>query len=271
MKKLSKMRRKVEKPAGGKKKKDLGKWICVYDYQDEDGAVLYKIVRREEYGLKTFVQLRPNPDNRFEWSYGIHDKKTGALLIKYRCPFRLPRVIKAAKSGKTIVILEGEKDVLNFEAATGCAATCNSGGVFKWGEDFPADWIKWFKGAKGIVIIADNDPMFKTVVRKHCGKKMPHWKGQKHACDVRAKLVKAGFPADRIKLMVMPGVEVKQGVTKRVKDFSDWVEARKAAGMAADHAAFQAAYKSAEAWPDKWNFGNEELSAKPAANEGGAK
>ena len=255
-------RAKAEKPA--RKKRDLGKWVCDYVYQDEDGSGLYKIARYEKDGLKTFVHLRPDAGNRFGWSYGIHDKKTGELLIKYRCPFRLPRVIEAAKSGKTVFILEGEKDVLNFEAATGCAATCNSGGALKWGEDFPADWIKWFKGAKGIVVIADNDPETKTVTRKYRGqvtvKDMPHWKGQKHAADVRAKLVRAGFPADRIKLMVMPGVEVEQGVTKRVKDFSDWMAARKAAGKPTDRAAFQEAYKAAEPWPDKWNFSDEELS-----------
>lgn len=257
-------RPKIERPAGGKKKKDLGRWVCDYVYQDEDGSGLYKIARYERDGLKTFMHLRPDPDNRFGWSYGIHDKKTGDLLIKYRCPFHLPRVVAAAKSGKVVFILEGEKDVLNFETATGCAATCNSGGALKWGEDFPDDWIKWFQGAKGIVIIADNDPEFKTVVRKYRGrvtsKDMPHWKGQKHAADVRAKLIKAGFPAEKIKLMVMPGVEVEQGVTKTVKDFSDWAAARKAAGKTADRAAFQEAYNLAEPWPEKWNFTEEELS-----------
>jgi len=255
-------RPKVERAP--KKKRDLGKWVCDYVYQDEDGADLYKIARYERDGLKTFVHLRPNPENRYGWDYGIHDKKTKELLIKYRCPFHLPRVVAAAKAGKVIFILEGEKDVLNFEKATGCAATCNSGGALKWGEDFPDDWGKWFAGAKGIVIIADNDPETKTVVRKYRGavttKDMPHWKGQKHAADVRAKLVKAGFPAEKIRLMVMPGVEIEQGVTKRVKDFSDWAEARKAAGLAADKAAFQAAYKAAEPWPDKWNFTEEDLS-----------
>ncbi len=252
-------RPKIEKPAGGKKKKDLGKWICDYVYQDEDGSGLYKIARYEKDGLKTFVHLRPDTSNRFGWSYGIHDKKNGELLIKYRCPFRLPRIVEAAKSGKTIFVLEGEKDVLNFEAATGCAATCNSGGALKWGEDFPADWIRWFRGAKGIVIIADNDPKVKTVVRKWRGqvtsKEMPHWKGQKHAADVRAKLIAAGFPAEKIRLMTMPGVG-----DAKVKDFSDWAAARKAAGLAADKAAFQEAYKAAAPWPDEWNFSAEELS-----------
>lgn len=255
-------RPKVERTP--KKKRDLGKWVCDYVYQDEDGADLYKIARYEKDGLKTFVHLRPNPENRYGWDYGIHDKKTKELLIKYRCPFHLPRVVAAAKAGKVIFILEGEKDVLNFEKATGCAATCNSGGALKWGEDFPDNWGEWFAGAKGIVIIADNDPETKTVVRKYRGqvtsKDMPHWKGQKHAADVRAKLIKVGFPAEKIKLMVMPGVEIEQGVTKRIKDFSEWVDVRKAAGLAADKAAFQAAYKAAEAWPDKWNFSEEELS-----------
>lgn len=255
-------RPKVERTP--KKKRNLGKWVCDYVYQDEDGADLYKIARYERDGLKTFVHLRPNPENRFGWDYGIHDKKTKELLIKYRCPFHLPRVVAAAKAGKVIFILEGEKDVLNFEKATGCAATCNSGGALKWGEDFPDNWGEWFAGAKGIVIIADNDPETKTVVRKYRGqvtsKDMPHWKGQKHAADVRAKLIKVGFPAEKIRLMVMPGVEIEQGVTKRVKDFSEWVDVRKAAGLAADKAAFLAAYKAAEAWPDKWNFSEEELS-----------
>lgn len=261
--KLSDLMPERPKPApaaGAKKKKDLGKWVCDYVYQDEDGAGLYKIARYEKDGLKTFMHLRPDTGNRFGWSYGIHDKKNGKLLIKYRCPFRLPRIVEAAKGGKTIFILEGEKDVLNFEAATGCAATCNSGGALKWGEDFPADWIKWFQGAKGIVIVADNDPEFKTVVRKWRGqttsKEMPHWKGQKHAADVRAKLIAAGFPAEKIRLMTMPGV----GEAK-VKDFSDWAAARKAAGLAADKAAFQEAYKAAAPWPEEWNFNESDIAA----------
>ena len=245
-------------PAG--KKKNLGRWVCDYIYEDPDGEKLYKIARFEkDDGCKTFVHMRPDASNKYGWAYGIHDKKTGKLQIKYRCPFRLPRVTAAAKAGKVIFILEGEKDVLNFEKATGCAATCNSGGALKWGEDFPADWGKWFQGAKGIVVIADNDPEFKTVVRKYRGevtsKDMPHWKGQKHAADVRAKLIKAGFPAEKIKLMVMPPVG-----ENKPKDFSDWAAARQAAGLPADRAAFQEAYNAAAPWPDAWNFSDEELS-----------
>ena len=252
--------RPAEKPTGAKKKRKLGKWICDYVYQDEDGSALFKVARylHEDTGKKDFLHLRPDPDSRFGWSFGIHAEKTRELLIKYLCPFRLPRIVEAAKAGKTVFILEGEKDVLNFEAATGCTATCNSGGALKWGKDWPADWIKWFQGAKGIVIVADNDPEFKIDMKTL--KEKPHWKGQKHAADVRAKLVKAGFPAEKIKLMVMPGVEVEQGVTKRVKDFSDWAEARKAAGLKADKAAFLEAYKAAAPWPDEWNFSDEELS-----------
>ncbi len=244
-----------------RRKGDIGKWVCDYVYHDADGSELYKIARFEkEGGLKTFMHLRPDAANKYGWSYGIHDKKDKSkLLIKYRCPFRLPRVVAAAKAGKTVFILEGEKDVLNFEEATGCAGTCNSGGALKWGEDFPANWIEWFKGAKGIVVIADNDPETKTVVRmfrgKATSKDMPHWKGQKHAADVRAKLVKAGFPADRIRLMVMPEVN-----GEKVKDFSDWVAARRKAGLPADRAAFQEAYKAAAAWPKEWDFSEEELS-----------
>ena len=76
-------RPKIEKPAGGNKKKDPGKWVCDYVYQDEDGAGLYKVARYvKDNGKKNFVHFRPDPDNRFGWSSAIRDKKTKKLLIK---------------------------------------------------------------------------------------------------------------------------------------------------------------------------------------------
>ena len=149
------------RPSGQKKK--WRKWVCDYIYEDEDGTALYKVGRYVcgETGKKDFLHLHPDPESRYGWTFGIHDKKTKRLLIKYRCPFHLPRLLAASKAGKTVVVLEGEKDVLSFEEATGCAATCNSGGALKWGVDWPDDWIRWFHGAGGIIIVADNDPKTK--------------------------------------------------------------------------------------------------------------
>lgn len=248
------------RPSGQKKK--WRKWVCDYIYEDEDGTALYKVGRYVcgETGKKDFLHLHPDPESRYGWTFGIHDKKTKRLLIKYRCPFHLPRLLAASKAGKTVVVLEGEKDVLSFEEATGCAATCNSGGALKWGVDWPDDWIRWFHGAGGIIIVADNDP--KTKKDPKTGEEKPHWRGQKHAWDVRRQLVAAGFEG-KIKLMVMPPVG-----GEHPKDFTDWLEARRSAGLPADRAAFMEAVKNAAPWPKEWEFGEEALLA--AAKDGHA-
>lgn len=248
------------RPSGQKKK--WRKWVCDYIYEDEDGTALYKVGRYVcgETGKKDFLHLHPDPESRYGWTFGIHDKKTKRLLIKYRCPFHLPRLLAASKAGKTVVVLEGEKDVLSFEEATGYAATCNSGGALKWGVDWPDDWIRWFHGAGGIIIVADNDP--KTKKDPKTGEEKPHWRGQKHAWDVRRQLVAAGFEG-KIKLMVMPPVG-----GEHPKDFTDWLEARRSAGLPSDRAAFMEAVKNAAPWPKEWEFGEEALLA--AAKDGHA-
>ena len=224
-----------------------GKWVCDYVYTDENGATLYKSCRYvKPDGKKTFIIKVPDPSAKFGWSFGLAKKKT------VRVPFRLPRIIAAAKAGKTVIVCEGEKDVLSVEEATGCTATCNVAGAMKWGYMFPEDWGKWFEGAN-VIIIADNDPKTKVVEKKVRGEmvceEIEHLRGQKHAADVRRRLLDQGFTG-KIKLMVMPQVE-GQG---HVKDFTDWVEARRRAGLPADKAAVLEAIHSAEPWPEEWNF-----------------
>ena len=224
-----------------------GQWVCDYVYTDAAGATLYKASRYvKEDGKKTFIIKVPDPSAKFGWAFGLAKKKI------MRVPFRLPRIISAAKAGKTVIVCEGEKDVLSVEEVTGCAATCNVAGAMKWGYMFPEDWGKWFEGAN-VIIIADNDPKTKKVTKKVRGKtveeEIEHLRGQKHACDVRRRLLDQGF-SGKIKLMVMPQVEGQA----RVKDFTDWVEARRAAGLAADKAAFMEVIKTAAPWPEEWNF-----------------
>jgi len=259
-----------------------GQWVCDYVYTDETGKVLYKSCRYvKEDGKKTFIIKTPDPEAKYGWSFGLSKKNIE------RVPFRLPRVVRAAKEGKTIVIVEGEKDVLTVEEVAGCAATCNVAGAMKWGYRFPEDWGKWFKGAGGIIIIADNDPKTKKVEKHVKGEtvedEIAHWTGQRHAWDVRRRLLEAGFEG-KIKLMVMPGVPVEgtgngergtgngeRGVVYP-KDFTDWVEARKAAGLAADKAAFMEAVKEAAPWPKEWEFEEDSPNAvRPSGlEEGGA-
>ena len=238
-----------------------GKWVCDYVYTDEKGAVLYKSCRYvKEDGKKTFIIKTPDPSAKFGWSFGLTKSNVP------RVPFRLPRVISAAKHGKAIVIVEGEKDALNVEETVGCAATCNVAGAMKWGYKFPEGWGEWFKGASGIIVVADNDPKTKTVTKKRRGEsiteEIEHWRGQKHAWDVRRQLVAAGFEG-KIKLMVMPPVG-----EEHPKDFTEWLEARRKAGLPADRAAFMDAVKNAAPWPKEWEFGEEALLA--AAKDGHA-
>ena len=259
---------KVWGAPGGAKRKASAKQepfvkTAEYEYQDEDGATLYWVCRGTKGdNKKSFQQRRPKADGAPGFEFGLHSKPTKKgeerkLLVKYCAPFRLPRVVKAASEGKSIAILEGEKDVLTFERVTGCVGTCNSGGAGKWANDWPEDWIKWFQGCKSILIIADNDPETKTVVRRVKGKDVvedkPHWRGQKHAWDVKKKLEAAGYKGT-IRLMVMPGVP--EQTAKRIKDFTDWVEARKMVdhGVEPTKADFAEAVKAAEPWPEKWQF-----------------
>ena len=175
-----------------------GQWVCDYVYTDAAGATLYKASRYvKEDGKKTFIIKVPDPSAKFGWAFGLAKKKI------MRVPFRLPRIISAAKAGKTVIICEGEKDVLSVEDVTGCAATCNVAGAMKWGYMFPEDWGKWFEGAN-VIIIADNDPKTKKVTKKVRGKtveeEIEHLRGQKHACDVRRRLLDQGF-SGKIKLI----------------------------------------------------------------------
>lgn len=249
------------KPDSGKKpertiKGKWGKWVEDYVYTDEGGAVLYKSSRYvKEDGKKTFIIKIPDAKAKYGWKFGLSGSG-----IK-RVPFHLPRILSAAKAGKSVFILEGEKDVLNFEAITRGAATCNVAGAMKWGYQFPEDWVKWFEGAQRICIIADNDPATKKVSRKSRGVyaevEVEHRKGQKHAWDVRRRFIEAGFTG-QIVTVVMPAVGETQP-----KDFTDWVDARKAAGLGVERddvlAALQEAVKAG--WPKEWEFDQAQLEA----------
>lgn len=241
-----------------KKSGSHGKWVCDYDYTDEAGKVIYKASRYvKPDGSKTFVIKRPDPESRFGWSFGLKDAG-----VK-RVPYRLKNVVTASAKHRQIIIVEGEKDVESVEKELGMVATCNVGGALKWGYGWPDDWGRWFEGAGGILIIADNDPKFKEVASPKRGKKpaetkkLEHWRGQKHAWDVRRQLLDAGFKGP-IKLIVMPQVDGQP----HVKDFTDWVEARTAAGLPADREAFAEALQAAGDWPEEWEFDGAAIDAE---------
>jgi hypothetical protein len=83
-------------------------------------------------------------------------------------------------------------------------ATCNPGGAGTWRADFG----RWFKGCKGVVVVADND------AGAECGAK-EYWQGQRHATAVLQSLRDAGVAAWAL---TMPAVG-----DKPVKDAADWI------------------------------------------------
>ncbi len=112
--------------------------ISEYDYLDEDGNLLSQVVR---FFPKNFRQRRPNGRGGWEWKLG----DTRRVL------YRLPHVIEAVGLGKSIHVVEGEKDVHALESI-GAVATCNAGGAGKWRDEYS----EHLRGAD-VRIIADRD------------------------------------------------------------------------------------------------------------------
>lgn len=146
--------------------------VATYPYVDEKGVLLYEVVRfeRGEGGArqKTFRQRKPSG----EWN---------AAGVR-RVPFRLP----ALKGAETVLVVEGEKDVLTAEAL-GFVATTNSGGAGGWEVGFGQ-----FLGGRTVVVCPDDDEP-----------------GEKWAVAVAASL------SSPPRVLRFPGA----------KDLTEWVEA----------------------------------------------
>jgi hypothetical protein len=128
-------------PGPAAAKQQLGKVVAVYRYRDEHGAELFQKLR---YEPKTFRVRRPNG------SWGIGDAR--------RVLYRLPEVLAAAKSGKAVLLVEGEKDADRAARELGIAATCNFDGAAKDQQrpKWLPDYTEALRGAQ-VLIIADND------------------------------------------------------------------------------------------------------------------
>jgi hypothetical protein len=239
------------------KKRDFGKLVESYDYQDASGSSIYRVERRVKAdGKKTFVQMRKDPESRYGWSYGL--AKGGVA----RVPYRLPRILAAGKAGKSVIVVEGEKDVHAVERTLGIVATCNAGGAGKW----ESGWGKYFEGVRCVVIIADKDALKKKNAKT--GAMEIHAVGQRHACSVEQMLRADGYKGV-IRKLYMPDVG-----NVKVKDYSDWVSALEKAGQKADKEAFQKVINGFEGWPEEWEFSGGDLvdlgKVKGDADEKGA-
>ncbi|MBF6370454.1 toprim domain-containing protein, partial [Nocardia puris] len=135
-----------KKPDPGRQ---LSPWrtVATYPYLRADGTVAGEVVRKEARFEHTgrdkqFHQRRWNPENGRMEAGGFDP-----------LPYQLPQLLEAIDEGRTVYIVEGEKDVAAAESA-GLTATTNAGGALSWTPRH----AEWLRGARTVVIVADRDP-----------------------------------------------------------------------------------------------------------------
>jgi hypothetical protein len=111
-----------------------------YAYHDADGNHVFTVCRYED--PKDFRPWRQTSSGN--WVLGLGDVD----LV----PYRLPELIEGVASGRTVHVVEGEKDVAAAEKL-GLVATCNQGGT---GQGWKEEYNEWFRGAD-VVVHTDND------------------------------------------------------------------------------------------------------------------
>ena len=166
--------------------------VKIYDYVDEQGALLFQVLR---WGpKKTFSQQQPGT-GKGGIKRGADGKPTmqGARYV----PYHLDTLVAAAakKNGKRwrVYIVEGEKDADRLVAQWGVTATTNAGGAGKWRKEYG----RYFTGAE-VIVLADNDKA-----------------GREHATAVVAALSPFAAVVNSVELTGLPD----KG------DISDWIDA----------------------------------------------
>lgn len=128
--------------------------VAEYDYVDEDGELLFQVVRRFP---KDFRQRRPaSPANPAETVRGDWVWSTRGVR---RVLYNLPAVLAAA-GRKPIFVVEGEKDADRL-ASLGVTATTCPGGAGKW-RDAYSETLR----NSTVVLVPDNDPAGRGHARK---------------------------------------------------------------------------------------------------------
>lgn len=169
--------------------KSNGKQIAkIYSYPNTEGKIVIDKVR---FAPKGFALRRTDGNDGFIYKDATAGVDTSIL-------YRLPELNQSIANGDTIHIPEGEKDADNLWAIR-LPATCNMFGASedgkkpKWTDKNTA----WLKGAKQIVIHADNDSA-----------------GEAHVLAIAKSATKAGIPCKIIRYPELP----PKG------DISDWLQ-----------------------------------------------
>jgi hypothetical protein len=124
-----------------------GSPAITYDFTDERGELLFQKVRNPPGSGQRFWQRRPN--GKGEWI----NNTQGVRKVLYR----LPEVIEAIASERTIIVVEGEKDADSLWHI-GIPATCSPDGAADTGKTpkWRPEYSEALRGAD-IVVIPDHD------------------------------------------------------------------------------------------------------------------
>jgi len=183
---------------GTKKKDSLGEIICTYPYTDEQGSLLFEVVRfRTEDGGKTFRQRVKDTSKPGGYRWSLEGVR--------RVIFRLPTVMAAIMEDKPVFVVEGEKDCQTLEALGFVATTCPMG-AGKWDEGY----TQMLAGAGAVYVIPDNDgPLQKFA-------------GQRHAWDVARALVPVAREVRLLDLTAAcPDLRIKGDVTDMLEQLGE--------------------------------------------------
>lgn len=148
-----------------------------YIYRDENGNVLFEVMRipGTQPGKKSFMQRQPDVDQRSGYKWTME----GARRVLYD----LPELIAAKAEGKTIHVVEGEKDAETGKALGEVFTTAPMGaGVGKWLEEYSES----LAGAD-VVLIPDADEPGRRHMRAVRDSLI------EHGCTVRVLETAPGF------------------------------------------------------------------------------
>ena len=188
-----------------------------YDYQDENGNLLFQSVRFEP---KDFKQRRP--DGKGGWIWSLGDTR--------RVLYHLPELLKAYP-GRTVLICEGEKDADRL-TSLGLIATTNPYGASK-NKDKPKwkpEYSDSLQGRK-VVILPDNDDS-----------------GRNHAEAVARSL---WGKAESIRILNLPDLPIKGDVSTWLDNGGT---KEKLIALAKDTPEYEPSQVTVETWPDPLSF-----------------
>ena len=179
-----------EKGGGGGKSE-----LPSYIYRDRDGVIRFRKVRNRP-GKEPRFWLE-QPDGKGGWKKGT--KGVDTTLI-----YRADEVKAAIEAGRTIAVVEGEKDADNFWTID-IPATCNAHGASEPGKrpKWHGDHADQLKGVADVVVLMDHDAA-----------------GYAHAEAVRGSLFMALYPRLRPRWLDLKNdwPDIPQG-----GDVSDWL------------------------------------------------